>query len=392
MRTTNVSPKMLVVAPAAFLSSTAIGVVNLGMLFIIKELYGASASQIGWLGALWSTSYFCGCFVFKRLTARLVPRNSMTVMQAGGSLIMGLFLLRPGLLNAFVAVCLYGFITAFFWPPLMGWLSRNAESKALSKATSIFNFSWSLGAVISPYLAGLLSERDKFLPIALAAVLFGVNALFIQLSRLFIKDAGEQGGRTAEARNGVVDKSTPLRFPAWVGVFVTYMVMGVVFNVFPVYARDVLGISESATGFMLTLRALLTMTGFTLLGRFSQWQFKAMLIPVLSLLMTAIVLILIFAQSTIAYTLCFSLFGLLMAMVYNNSLFYSTSGALDRDKRANTHEALLTGGQVIGSVSGGFLYQLVSLPPVFMMLAGILALGAVSQIMIIKKTSRSAGN
>jgi len=376
---------MLVISPAAILNSIAIGTVNLGMLFIVKDVYQASASVVGWLGALWSLSYFAGCFALKRFTARMVPRNSMTVMQAGSALLMAAFLLRPGLLQAFITICGYGFITAFFWPPLMGWMSRGAESKDLAKATGIFNFSWSLGAVISPYLAGLLSEQDKFLPIIVATAIFSANGIFIQLSKLFIKDHQESGGRSAESRSSQQDRSTPLRYPAWLGITITYMIVGVALNIFPVFARDVLKISESTTGFILTLRALTTMISFMLLGRLSFWQFKPALIPLVSGLMTGLLLTMVFIRTPLAYMICFALFGVLMALVYNNSLFYATSGALDRDKRVNVHEALLTGGQVVGSISGGFLYQLFSLPPVFILLSVILGAGALAQLLILKR-------
>ncbi|HAP42509.1 MAG: hypothetical protein A2087_14790 [Spirochaetes bacterium GWD1_61_31] len=381
--------KMLVISPAAFISSLAIGTVNLGLLFIIKDLYGASASQIGWLGALWSIAYFVGCFVFKKLTARLTPRLSMGLMQAGSALILTGFLLRPGLWQAFAAIIAYGFITAFFWPPLMGWLSRGAETTALSRATSQFNLSWSLGSVASPWLAGLLAERGKFLPVAAAIVFFAGNALYILVSRLFIKDDEEQLGRGPAARAGQIDRSTPLRFPAWLGIVLTYMVVGVSLNVFPVFARDVLKMSESATGFVLTLRALTTMITFGLLGRYHFWQFRRRLLPFISILMAGLLLALVFVSSSLSYMIGFGLFGVLMAVTYNNSLFYATSGALDRDKRVNAHETLLTFGSVTGSVSGGVLYQGLSLPVVFIMLASLLGLGAVAQMAMLRRSGRT---
>jgi hypothetical protein len=72
-------------------------------------------------------------------------------------------------------------------------------------------------------------------------------------------------------------------------------------------------------------------------------------------------------------------------MVYNNSLFYATSGAPDRDRRASVHEILLTSGQVVGSVSGGFLYQAVSMPAVYAGLSLLLGVGAAAQAAMIYK-------
>ncbi len=382
--------KMLVIAPAAFLSSFGIGTINLGMLFIIKDLYHATPSQVGAFGALWSVAYFFGCIILKRFTARMVPRASMITMQAGSALLLTLFMLKPGLWQAFVMFAFYGFITAFFWPPVMGWLSRGVEGKDLSRATSAFNFSWSVAGVISPFTAGLMSQYDKFLPVYAGIAIFGTNAAFIMVSRFIIKDSHENEGRSGESQKHKVDKSTPLRYPAWIGVALSYMVMGVVFNVFPVYARDVLATSESSVGLILAIRALTTMTGFLLLGRFSVWQFKRSLVPAVTLLQAAVLVATIFQTTPLGFMVCFGILGALLSVTYNNSLFYSTSGALDRDKRVNTHEALLTGGQVIGSISGGMLYQAFSLPHVFAIMCGALALGSVFQIVLVKGIKRNS--
>ncbi len=381
--------KMLVITPAAFLSSFGIGTINLGLLFIIKDVYHATPSQVGWFGALWSVAYFCGCLVLKRLTARMVPRVSMFTMQAGSALLLGIFLLSPGLWQAFAVFMAFGFITAFFWPPIMGWVSRGVEGKDLSRATGAFNFSWSVAGVISPYMAGLMSEHDKFLPVYATIAIFGANALFILISRSVIKDSHENEGRSSESQKHKVDKSTPLRYPAWIGVALSYMVMGVVFNVFPVYARDVLKTSESSVGLILAMRALATMTGFLLLGRFSFWQFKRSFVPAVTALQALLLVLTIFQSTPLGFMICFGLLGALLSMTYNNSLFYATSGAIDRDKRVNAHEALLTGGQVIGSISGGILYQAFSLPLVFAIMCGVLVLGAVIQTVLVRGIKRS---
>ena len=45
-------------------------------------------SVVGRFGALWSLVYFASCLIFRRLTARLVPRNSMTFMTASSAVII----------------------------------------------------------------------------------------------------------------------------------------------------------------------------------------------------------------------------------------------------------------------------------------------------------------
>lgn len=370
--------KMAVIAPAAFINSLGIGTMSLGIIFAVKDLYGASPTLVASLGALWSLSYFIGCIVLRRLATSLRPRTSMLIMLAGSTAIITAFLFVQGLVQAFVAYAAYGFILAFFWPQVMGWLSKGYEGAQLNRATSLFSFSWSVGGIFSSYIAGVLSERGKLLPIMLSAGLFGFNALFVLVSHRFLPDdetETEQSRRVSETE----DRSTPLRYPAWLGAFLIYTVMGVMFNVFPVFARDRLAISESSIGLILTVRASATALGFFVLGRVTILQFNRAALPILTAVSSLIVVLLVFQRGAAGFAVCFGIIGFLQAAMYNNSLFYATSGALDRDKRASIHEALLTFGQVVGSISGGALYQQFSMPVVFASLAGLLGAGTAIQ-------------
>jgi len=379
--------KMAVIVPAAFINSLGIGTMSLGILFVVKDLYGAGPALVGSLGALWSLAYFIGCIVLRRLANRLRPRTSMIVMTAGAAAILFAFLIRPGLWQAFVAYAAYGFITAFFWPPLMGWLSKGLEGTELNKATSLFSFSWSFGGIFSSYLAGVLSERNKLLPVLVSAALFGANALFILVSRSFVPEGN--GAGTGSSVNGTAeDRSTPLRYPAWLGAFLIYAVMGVVFNVFPVFARDELSLSESSIGLVLTIRATASAVGFLILGRVTFMQFKRAALPALSLATAAALVALVLQRSALGFSLCFAVVGILQSAMYNNSLFYATSGAPDRNRRASVHEALLTFGQVVGSISGGLMYQAFSMPVVFIGLSALLATGAGIQSVMVNKPDR----
>jgi len=379
--------KMAVIVPAAFMNSMGIGTMSLGILFVVKDLYGAAPALVASLGAMWSLSYFTGCIVLRRVAARFKPRTSMIIMSVLSASILFAFLLKPGLWQAFVAFSVYGFFTAFFWPPLMGWLSQGHEGAELNKATSLFSLSWSVAGIFSPYVAGVLSERGKLLPVATAAGLFAFNALFLLASRAFIAD--DDGISPAASKNSIVeDRSTPLRYPAWLGAFLIYAVMGVVFNVFPVFARDELAQSESSIGLVLTFRATANAVGFFILGRVTILQFKRLAIPALSAATAVTLVALIFQRTALGFSVLFAVIGLLQSAIYNNSLFYATSGAPDRSKRASTHEALVTFGSVVGSISGGLLYQVFSMPVVFVGLTALLAAGAGAQSILVYRPVR----
>ena len=321
--------KIRVIAPAAFLNSLSVGYVNLGMIFAVKEVFSASPSMVGWFGALWSVAYFCGCVFFRGITSRLVPRVSMLLALFVSFLSLAIFSFFPSLPAAFVVYGILGAATALYWPPLMGWLSRGLEGTDLSKAGGVYNFSWSLAGIVSPYLAGAMSQANKFLPVYAAMGTYFLTGVFLLVSRRFLRDPEERpapiGDRPRES-----DFSTPLRFPAWAGVFVLYAAIGILANIFPLFARDAIGMSESDTGFMMTIRAAASMAGFAFFGKTAFWRFRKKLL-VLPLILGCAFSVLLALSGTSVLFLGIGLVGIGVssAWAYNNSMFYGASGDPD---------------------------------------------------------------
>lgn len=358
---------MAVIGPAAFLNSLSIGSVNLGLIFILREVFLAPPAVVGRFGALWSTVYFASCLIFRKRTARLVPRNSMTFTAASSAAIFLLLCVFPSLPLAFIAYSAFGVVLAFFWPPLMGWLSRGLEGRDLSRATGLFSFSWSLGGIVSPYLAGTLSERGKFFPLWFAVAMFSANAVFLQASRRHLRDSDERPIPESRQSSSFRDQSTPFRFSAWTSVSILYVAIGILTNIFPLFARSELGLTESRTGLLITVRMVSMTAGFLFFSRTSFWRFRKGLLPVPTALTAGAALILALAADSIPVLAAgLGVIGFATAWSYNSSMFYGASGASDRDRRMTVHEALLTAGQVFGSLLGGILYQASSMRVVFL--------------------------
>jgi hypothetical protein len=107
--------------------------------------------------------------------------------------------------------------------------------------------------VCSYTLSGVASEFAVALPIVLTAGIFGAYlafplaslAAFPQLRRVVDVEVTD----TAERReSGESPGGTPLRFPAWVGVFAAYVTSGMIATVFPLFAADELRISKGWSG------------------------------------------------------------------------------------------------------------------------------------------------
>jgi DHA1 family multidrug resistance protein-like MFS transporter/DHA1 family quinolone resistance protein-like MFS transporter len=375
--------RSLLLIPSAFLASLAIGIVNFAMLFVVKERFHAGAEAVGWFTALWAMAYFAGCMLLKGLSDKLGPRVSMAMMNLGTALLFVAFFLLPSLASAFVVYGLYGFLCAFFWPPMMGWLSTGLEGSRLSKAMSAFSLAWSSGGIFAPYLGGLLAEKDLLLPVYVGVGCFLVNALLILGTRRGIPTPTI--GNEVLSGVTVEDRSTPLRYPAWIGVFLVYALLAVFFNIFPVFAKDELLLSESRIGFLLLVRALFAAMGFYALGRFEFWHFRKRYIFLGVALLLFLDLAFLPLRSPLAFGLGLAALGLVQALCYNASIFYGASGARDRTRRMTIHESLLTAGQILGSIGGGFVYAGLSWSAIFACLAVLIVLGLLAQIILVRR-------
>ena len=167
-----------VIFPATVLVAMGIGVLSLGIVFCAADVYRASPAQIGFLAATWSFHYIIGCFLVRPLGRRLRPCDSV----AAAATVMGLAVLPVVFLQqltpVFLCYAVYGIATAFFWPPLMGWLATGIEGEQLNRTMGRFNLCWSGGAIAGPVLAGVLARYSPRLPVAAGAVLYLTAGLY----------------------------------------------------------------------------------------------------------------------------------------------------------------------------------------------------------------------
>ena len=362
-------PKTAVLYPAALLVATGLTMVTLGMIFYMRDVYQASAALIGWYQSFWSLTYITGCLFLTRYIERLLPRHAILAATLGMAAIILSLLLVRSIVLAFVFYGLFGLTLSFFWPPLIGWLSHGMEGPRLNKAMGGFNLSWSLGTIISPYLTGALSESASTIPIYTAVILFISTALIILgATYLFPNLRNEKHfiskNPTAE-KSYQRDLSTFLRFPSWFGLFTTFVVVGVMINIFPVFCREVLNLNKRLIGFLLLTRTLFATFGYILLGRTTFWHFKSNHIITAQILLTLIIGLLILADSVSALYILFPFLGLLTAFSYSSSLFHGITGSLNRTRRTAIHEAIIGAGLILGASIGGILYQNYSMRMVY---------------------------
>jgi MFS family permease len=374
------------VYPGAFLVAFAEGMLNLGIVFFLRER-GAGPGLIGWFMGYSVLVYMLGCLLLRPLFDRLRPQTALLAALFGMPAFLLLLVLLPALPLTFAFSGLYRLALAFFWPPAMGWLSQGVEGPDLSRRQARFNFSWSTGLVSSYVLAGFASQRDTGLPLVLSIAVFAgyAAALAAMLTAFPSLRASPAAAVRApagafSAGEGGMGEGTPLRYPAWVGMFASYVVSGMVATVFPLFALDELGVSRGVVGTLVSSRMLFQSVGFLVLGAVSFWHYRGRWLLFCQLYLASLLCAMLFARSVAFYAVLFPLLGLGSALSYAWGLFHGIAGASRRAARMAIHESTLNGGYIVGASASGLLYQQFSMRAVVVFclgssLAAILAQG-----------------
>jgi predicted MFS family arabinose efflux permease len=366
----------------AFLGQLSMASINLGLIFFMRTVFMLDPQSIGLFAAISSLSYLAGILVLKNLMSALPPPKTILISAIGMLCSGSIILIVKTSWIAFFLYALYGLFMSFYWPPIMGWLSRNKEKKELGKSVSNFNLTWSLGLIAGPYIAGLLSGHSAAYAIEAAGGIMLIVVIILaavsKQSSIIAVSSNYEHKKAAKEK----DTSTYLRYACWVGLISGYFVFGISMNIFPLYAQDVLHLPESTIGLHLLIRGLVSALVFMLMGKSHIWHFRFSSIIFFQGLLAASLLVGLIAESFLFLTIFFILFGISFSGIYTISIFHGVAGSNDREHRMAVHEVMLTIGIVAGSLLGGVLYQRMSYSSVIIFCLVVTAAAAVVQVTV----------
>lgn len=350
--------QLLFLSTTSFVAQMIISMINLSLVFYLRDYFSYSPSTIAIAISSFSISYVLFCIIGEKPTNNFSPRHTISVGLIGMGISIILFLFSKNYFFIILTLSIYGAFMALLWPHMETWYSRGREKKDLNKAISYFNLSWSLGTAISAIVCGVLTEINGVLPLIVGIIVFMILSLFVitLTSKLPYLKAVESEKQYKKSNN-VIDESTPLRFLAWCAVILGYSFLGMLSNIFPLYAREVLFLNETRIGFLLWSRGLVSCFAFYFLGKMSFWHFKGSLIILSQTILAILSFISIFLSSYNSLFILFILFGVVFALIYMQSIFHGVSGSVNRTRRMIIHEVLLTGGMVLGSIGSGYIYE-----------------------------------
>ena len=337
-------------ALSTFLSQGSIVIFNFTLVYYLREC-GIDSVGIGLASSIYPTLYFLGCIFMPKLLPSLKGKARILAANIGMAL--------TGLVLTFIKnealimtdLVFYGLFQSLLWTNMETWITGGKEGGELTSRLTLFNFSWSFSVGLATSFSGFVSEYSTRLSIWSGCVFFLISALLVALSGRSYDSKKEKEEIVSE------DHSSPLRFPSWAGVLLVYTGYSLVLTVFPQYAMDTLGYSESVTGNILLFRGISVTIAFLIMQKARVWQKGVGPILGSQAFFAILTFLMLFLRSVAAFAILFALYGFVFALSYNLSIFHGAEGAKDRHKRMVIHEVLLTLGTIIGSLVGGFVYQ-----------------------------------
>ena len=337
-------------ALSTFLSQGSIVIFNFTLVYYLREC-GIDSVGIGLASSIYPTLYFLGCIFMPKLLPSLKGKARILAANIGMAL--------TGLVLTFIKnealimtdLVFYGLFQSLLWTNMETWITGGKEGDELTSRLTLFNFSWSFSVGLATSFSGFVSEYSTRLSIWSGCVFFLISALLVALSGRSYDSKKEKEEIVSE------DHSSPLRFPSWAGVLLVYTGYSLVLTVFPQYAMDTLGYSESVTGNILLFRGISVTIAFLIMQKARVWQKGVGPILGSQAFFAILTFLMLFLRSIAAFAILFALYGFIFALSYDLSIFHGAEGAKDRHKRMVIHEVLLTLGTIIGSLVGGFVYQ-----------------------------------
>ena len=337
-------------ALSTFLSQGSIVIFNFTLVYYLREC-GIDSVGIGLASSIYPTLYFLGCIFMPKFLPSLNGKARILAANIGMAF--------TGLVLTFIKnealimtdLVFYGLFQSLLWTNMETWITGGKEGGELTSRLTLFNFSWSFSVGLATSFSGFVSEYSTRLSIWSGCVFFLISALLVALSGRSYDSKKEKEEIVSE------DHSSPLRFPSWAGVLLVYTGYSLVLTVFPQYAMDTLGYSESVTGNILLFRGISVTIAFLIMQKARVWQKGVGPILGSQAFFAILTFLMLFLRSIAAFAILFALYGFVFALSYDLSIFHGAEGAKDRHKRMVIHEVLLTIGTIIGSLVGGFVYQ-----------------------------------
>ncbi len=239
-------------------------IAGFGMVFPLLPFYaqsfGATPVQIGFLAASFAIGQFLTSPIIGRISDRFGRKPVLGIALAGTSLSFFIFSQAPSLAWLFFSRTLHGIFSAGVFPIASAYIGDSTTKEERIKYMGRLTAMFALGFIVGPAISGLISPISQTLPFLLAAILAGINCLFIFL---FLPESLAKRTEKIILNEGLINVKAiihGLRNESGVLFFLLFSWAFAISNfqvAFPLFSEEKFNFSGRETGFIFTL------TGFT---------------------------------------------------------------------------------------------------------------------------------
>jgi MFS transporter, DHA1 family, multidrug resistance protein len=362
-----------------------------GMTFAIgrraAEL-GASAAQLGWLGAVWIGVYAVVALIMGRYSDR-VGRRKLAII---GCLISGSMAFMCSLTTQIEWLLLFSAIfgsgLACFWPAIIAWLGEGLRGHKLAVRLTAFGVAWNLGLLLGFLLSGVLFKQGPKLAFyASASSILLIAVLLLLPARQMDNTTDNESTDSDPAPH--IPQGRGFRKTAWLANFATNFALAGTTALFPQLAMH-LGISADVHGALLAAGRGAALVVFVALQLFVFWRTRLWPLWVAQLA-CAISLVWIGLANTIwMFAAAWIIGGTVSGYAYQASIYFTLEEMTEKGKGSGFHEAIIGTGMFVGPVLAGWIGSHHSLRAPYFFCASVLVLLIIAQMALVWTRRHSA--
>lgn len=343
---------------------------------------GATATQLGWLGALWIGIYAGAALLTGPLSDRLGRR---TVARTGCLLAAGLTLACGWTTHVgwlLVLTGLFGAAMAGFWPAIIAWLTEDSPDAATVNARlGKFSIAWNLGLIIGFAQTGFIFRHWPQLAFLVPAALALLNVVVLSLpAPTAADDPPVTPVQVVPGRN--------YRQTAWVANLGLSLVMSGAGALFPQLATH-FHVDADIHGYLMAGGRAAALAVFVVVPALAFWRTRLWPLWVAQALAAVGVAILGWAETVPWFALSFILAGAVSGYTYQASIVFTMEEMTEKGKGGGLHEFVNGAGMALGPMVAGWAGAGGSLRAPYWVCAGILAVLVIGQMLLAARRPQS---
>jgi len=351
---------------------------------------GASASDLGWLSAVWIGVYGALALAMGRVSDQIGRRKlaSFGCLIASGMTLLCAFTTRVPLLLLFSAGIGAGI--SGFWPSIIAWLGEGLSGTHLAKRLTTFGVVWNTGLLLGYGCTGAIFQYWPHVAFyASAGVILIIAGLLLLPARA--RSSSEPNNSDAA---GTAATTTPkgrgFRKTAWLALFATNFALNGTSAMFPDLATH-LGIAAEVHGALLAAGRGAALLAFIALQFLSFWRTRLWPLWIAQFCCAASIVWIGLAHPIWMFATAWIIGGVMSGYAYQASIYFTLEEMTEKGKGSGFHEAMIGSGMFFGPVLAGWVGNHGSLRAPYFFCAVILAVCVVIQMALVawrRKLSR----